>query len=116
MIPYMPLQTGNLRQRSQAESVSLMGTGVVVAAVPPYGRYQYMGKVMVEADTGRGAFYIPTVGWRFHKGAKLVATDRDLQYSQPTATARWFETAKQNHGQAWIDRVKQVVAEGLNGR
>ena len=117
MIPYMPKgETGNLRRFTQAMSDSFAGTGIVYAAVPPYGRYQYMGKVMVEADTGRGAFYIPTVGFRFHKDVKLVATNRDLTYSEPQATARWFDTAKNQHLQSWVTKVKQVVGENLNGR
>ena len=116
MLPYMPLQTGNLRQRTAAESASLAGTGVVVAAVPPYGRYQYMGKVMVDSVTGQGAFYIPTVGFRFHRGAVLKATERPLTYSQPGATPMWFETAKSTHLQDWIRVVKDAIGGELNGR
>lgn len=113
MIPYMPLQTGDLRRATQAESMSFAGTGIVFAAVPPYGRYQYMGVKMVDSATGKGPMKIPTVGYRFHKGAKLVATDIPLKYSQPMARARWFEVAKDAHLNAWVKKVQDIIGGGL---
>lgn len=115
MKPYMPLRNGMLIDITQAKNDATLGDGFVYAAVTPYGRYQYMGKVMVDSATGKGPMKIPTVGLRFHEGAELVATDRDLTYSQPNATARWFETAKAAHGQAWVNKVKQIVGGGLGG-
>ena len=31
----------------------------------------------------------------------------DLSYSNPKATPKWFETAKKNHGKAWVTHVKK---------
>ena len=51
------------------------------------------------------------------KGAKKVLvtefcrdipmTKEDLSYSNPKATPKWFETAKKNHGKAWVTHVKK---------
>lgn len=116
MIPYMPQQTGALINLTQAESAAIAGTGRVCAAAPPYGRYLYMGKVMVDAQTGRGASRIQIAPneyiFRHRKGATLVATGRDLTYSNPRATSRWFETAKRNHGDTWIKNVKATAGGG----
>ena len=103
MVPYMPIRTGSLIQRSRARSASMQGTGRVVAGVGPYGRFQYMGKVMVDPVTGS-----PFA----RRGAKKVVTDRDLKYSNPKATAQWFETAKRIHGKEWIEGVKRRAGGG----
>lgn len=112
MEPYMPMQTGSLIQRSRAESAALAGTGTVVAAAAPYGRYQYFGKKMVDSRTGKGPRYIPTIGYRFMKGATLRATDEPLTYGRASATPLWFETAKQKHGKDWIGVVQRVINGG----
>lgn len=103
MVPYMPMQTGSLINRTRAESAALAGTGVVCAAAPPYGRFQYYGKVMVDEITGSP--------WA-RKGAKKVVTTRDLKYSNPKATPEWFETAKERQGKAWIQHVKDIAGGG----
>ena len=46
----------------------------------PYARYQYYGKVMVNAKTGKGPMNIPGVGLRYKKGTVLKETDRPLDY------------------------------------
>lgn len=100
MLPYMPLDTGTFRNRTQMVSRALAGTGVVIAAAAPYGRYLYMGKVMVDPVTNSP--------WA-RKGAKKVVTDRPLKYSNPEATPQWFETAKQNYIKEWVDGVQSRV-------
>ena len=37
-----------------------------------------------------------------HTNAKV-----DLSYQNPKATPKWFETAKKNHGKAWVTHVKK---------
>lgn len=106
MEPYMPIQTGTFIKNTRARSIVYAGTGKVCAAAPPMGRYLYMGKVMVNSQTGKGPRLIPGIGLRFPKGATLVATERDLTYGNPNATARWFDTAKAAHGKQWIEGVK----------
>ena len=103
MMPYMPILSGSLIQRTRAKSASFQGTGKVYAGVGPYGRFQYMGKVMVDPVTGS-----PFA----RKDAEKVVTDRDLKYSNPKATAQWFETAKRVHGKDWVRGVKQRAGGG----
>lgn len=103
MIPYMPRNTGTFINLTKARSAAMAGTGRVCAGAPPYGRFLYMGKVMVDPDTGSP--------WA-RAGAKKVVTDRDLNYSNPQATPKWFETAKANHGKQWVDMVKKTVGGG----
>lgn len=105
---YMPFQTGGLRQRSSTEEhlVDRSRTengGRQVVFPGPYARFLYGGKVMVDKDTG-SPWALP--------GNKKVVTSKDLTFSQPSATAAWFETAKKNHGQQWIDMVKKVAGGG----
>lgn len=103
MEPYMPKVTGTFVNLTKARSASLAGSGEVVAAAPPYGRFLYNGKVMVDPVTGS-----PYA----RKEAKKVLTDKDLKYSNPKATPKWFETAKKTHGDAWIAEVKRIAGGG----
>lgn len=100
MKPYMPKQTGTFVNITSAQSASLAGSGTVVAAAAPMGRFLYEGKVMVDPLTG-SPFARP--------GAKKVVTDRDLKYSNPKATPHWFDTAKKNHGKSWVREVKKIA-------
>ena len=103
MIPFMPIQTGTLRSVTAARSIAIAGTGKVIAASTPYGRFQYMGKVMVDPDTGSP--------WA-RAGVKKVVTDRPLTYSSPLATSMWFDTAKSRFGSKWIEGVKKRIGGG----
>lgn len=120
MVPYMPMQTGTFINVTKAMSQSIAGSGKVVAAAPPMGRYLYEGKVMVDSVTGKGPSMIPVgpggeLVPRFRKGAKLKSTDRPLDYSKhgnPKVTDHWFETAKKYHGKAWIRKTKKTAGGG----
>ncbi len=103
MAPYMARLTGTLINVTRTISISLAGTGRVCAAGPPYGRFQYMGKVMVDPKTNSP--------WA-RPGAKKVTTDRPLKYSSPTAVPRWFDEAKTHHGKEWVAGVKQRAGGG----
>lgn len=116
MVPYMPMQTGNFIQRTRAMSAAIAGSGKVVAAAPPMGRYLYMSKVMVDSETGKGPMRIEVSPgeyiFRFRKGAKLVATDRDLKFSKaanPKVQKQWFDAAKRAHGKEWVKQVKKIA-------
>lgn len=102
MKSYMPINTGNFIQRTQAENVSLAGSGQVVAGASPFGRFLYMGKVMVGERTGSP--------WA-QEGEKKVVTDQNLNLTRgnPQATPLWFDTAKQADGEKWIAKVKKTV-------
>ena len=103
MTTYMPHVTGTQINKAKAMSASLAGSGTVVAAAPPEGRFLYEGKVMVDPVTGSP--------WA-RAGAKKIVADRDLKYGNPKATPHWFDTAKKNHGKSWVKLVKKVAGGG----
>ena len=103
MVPYMPHRDGNFVNVTRLQSAALAGSGIVVAAAPPMGRFLYEGKVMVDPVTGSP--------WA-RKGAKKVVTARPLTYSNPKATPHWFDTAKDAHGKAWVKGVKRIAGGG----
>lgn len=116
MIPFMPKQTGQFINVTQAMSQSLAGSGIVVAAAPPQGRYLYEGKKMVDSQTGKGPAKITTgpgeYVLRFRKGAKLTATNQPLKYTKsanPSAQDHWFEPAKEKDGKEWVKTVKKIA-------
>lgn len=74
----------------------------------PSARYLYYGKVMVDSETGVGAFhYVNKHGedvFYFRKGAKLKATDRDLVFTtsvHPDAQAHWMEASEAINKEKW---------------
>lgn len=106
MIPYMPKQTGTFINVTQGMSQAIAGSGKVVAAAPPMGRFLYEGIGMVGVYT-RSAFAA--------KGEKKVVTENPLMYSthaNPKATAKWFDVAKKYHGKAWIEKAKKLAGGG----
>lgn len=120
MVPFMPHVNGTFIQTTRAASAALQGSGKVYAAYGPFGRYLYEGKVMVDAQTGKGPMKIPTGPGgeyilRFRKGARLVATDRPLNYTRthnPDVTDHWFDAAKKKDGRKWIEAVKRTAGGG----
>lgn len=108
MVPYMPMETGMFIQITRAMSAAVAGTGKVVAAAPPMGRFLYEGKTMVDEKTGSP--------WA-RKGARKVLVS---QYSgktnaKPNLTyahgrqSHWFEEAKKQHGKQWIAKTKRTA-------
>ena len=93
---FMPLRDGSLRQRSV-----VLREGREVLFPGPYARFLYMGKVMVDPDTGSP--------WA-RKDAIKVVTDRDLTYS--AGGPKWFDAAKAAHGEAWVAEVKRIGGGG----
>ena len=58
----------------------------------------------------RCVVYSTTVGARKVLVAEFAGqtnAKEDLSYSNPKATPKWFETAKKNHGKAWVTHVKK---------
>ena len=100
MVPYMPQNTGAFINVTRAQSAALAGTGTVVAGAAPMGRFLYQGLVMVDPETNSP--------WA-RPGAKKIVTARPLTYSNPQATPKWFDTAKENHGKQWVSGVKSIV-------
>ena len=103
MEKYMPFRDGNMRNVSAIMSRSMQGTGRVIAGVPPYGRFLYEGKVMVDPLTGSP--------WA-RAGAKKVVTDRDLVFDKiahPRATDHWFDAAKTENVKSWVKGEKRIA-------
>lgn len=103
MEKYMPFRDGNMRNVSAIMSRSMQGTGRVIAGVPPYGRFLYEGKVMVDPLTDSP--------WA-RAGAKKVVTDRDLVFDKiahPRATDHWFDAAKTENVKSWVKGVKRIA-------
>lgn len=113
MLPFMPMDTGIFIHNTVSRSSALAGTGLVCAGAPPYGRYLYEGKVMVDSATGKGARRIVLktgeVIYRHRKGATLVPTERPLTYSRGTAVPHWFEEAKRQHFDDWVAGVQKIL-------
>lgn len=106
MQPYMPHQTGTFINVTKAMSAAIAGSGTVYAAAPPFGRFLYEGKVMVDPETNSP--------WA-RPGAKKIVTDKDLDYDKshnPKVTDHWFDTAKARHGESWIRAVKNTAGGG----
>lgn len=97
--PYIPLRTGSQQQRSYTTP-----DGRQIVFPGPYARFLYMGKVMVDPDTGS-----PFA----RKGAVKIVTDRDLQFQ--VGTAHWFDVAQAEHGEAWVHGCKKMLMGGSNG-
>lgn len=115
MVPYMPMQTRSFINLTRARSAAIAGSGRVVAAAPPYGRFLYMGKVMVDENTGST--------WA-RKDAKKVLVSQytgktnakeDIDFSKSAnarAQAEWFTVAKTRHGKEWIRDTKAIAGGG----
>lgn len=106
MVPLMPHVTGAFVNITRAMSSSFAGTGIVVAAAPPMGRFLYEGKVMVDPVTNSP--------WA-RKGAKKVVTEKPLTYSNPRAVPHWFDKAKDAHYKEWEAGVKERAGGGKIG-
>lgn len=115
MIPYMPMDTGQFINVTKAMSAAIAGSGKVIAAAPPFGRYLYNGLLMVDESTG-SAFA--------RKGAKKVLVsefggmsmaDQKLDFSKsahPKATDHWFDSAKEENVRTWVKIAKREAGGG----
>lgn len=108
MVPYMPMEKGLFIDITRAMSAAVAGTGKVVAAAPPMGRFLYEGETMVDEKTGSP--------WA-RKGARKVVVSQftgktnakpNLTYSHGRQS-HWFEEAKKQHGKQWIAKTKKTA-------
>ena len=84
---YMPYRTG-----AMSTKLKYIKSPTEIEVAARYATYQYYGKVMVNAKTGKGPAFIPSVGYRYKKDTVLKATDRDLDYDKtknPLAGPFW---------------------------
>ena len=106
MIPLMPKQTGTFINVTSAMSATIAGTGKVVAAAPPMGRFLYEGKVMVGVASN-SPFAM--------EGEKKRVTEKDLVFSteaNPKAQAHWFDSAKKANLAEWVGMTKKTAGGG----
>lgn len=102
MVPFMPRRDGQFIAVTKGMSAAVAGTGKVIAAAPPYGRFLYEGKVMI-GEKSRSP-------WA-KKDEKKVVTGRNLTYSGG-GRAHWFDAAKDADGDDWVKLVKQIAGGG----
>lgn len=106
MVPYMPMDTGTFINVTRGMSAAIAGSGKVVAAAPPMGRFLYEGKVMVGESSGSP--------WA-RKGEKKKETDRYLDFykgEHKNATHHWFDAAKEKDGDQWVRKTKKIAGGG----
>lgn len=112
MVPFMPRATGNFMGVTRAQSAALAGTGTVIAAAAPMGRFLYEGKGMIDGQTGSP--------WA-KPGAKKVLVSQysgktnakeNLTYSDPFAVSHWFDAAKAQDGAKWVEKTKKIAGGG----
>lgn len=109
MLPFMPSRTGAFREQTRAANETMIGSGQIYAGVGPMGRYLYQNRAMVDVVTGKGPCFIPGVGPRFEKGARLAASGRRLRYSDAGARAAWFEYAKARRIGRWVNEMQAIL-------
>ena len=96
MGPYVPMQQGILK------NTRIIGAHSVTYNVP-YARVMYYGKVMVDSKTGKGPANIPNVGYRFRKGAKLMATEREFSYHGAPKRGKLWDK------RMWADKKMKII-------
>lgn len=115
MVPFMPMQTGTFINVTRGMSQAIAGSGKVVAASPPMGRFLYEGKTMVDPATGSpwaraGAkkVLVSQYGGKTNAKENLVFS----KHAHPDAQAHWFDVAKERDGKIWIEKTKEVAGGG----
>ena len=101
--PFVPTLTGAFVNATTVNGNKITYNGA-------QANYLYEGKVMVDALTGKGAFYIPNVGFRFRRGARLMPTDRNLVFTNPKATDHWMEYSEEVNEQKWNEYGEELLA------
>lgn len=107
--PFVPMLTGTFKNQTQVKGNLIIYKG-------PQARYLWNGKVMVDAETGKGPAHFADKNGneviRFRKGAKLKATDRNLVFTtsfHPDAQAFWFEASKAENLGQWLRVAEKAV-------
>ncbi len=87
--PYVPLDTGKLKQAGILGTT--IGSGEIVYN-SPYARYQYYGKLMV----GKAPKTLTGIDLKYHSGDSKRG-------------AMWFERSKADNLNAWLKGVADVI-------
>lgn len=100
--PYVPVESMALLDSAYRSTE--FGSGEIVWNTP-YARYQYFGTLMVDPETGKGAFYGKNYGFWSRKGVQKVLSDRKLTYHDGGLRgSHWAE-------RAWADHQEEIIAE-----
>jgi len=111
--PYVPASPDRTLEFSAQVSTEI-GSGMVVWNTP-YAHYQYMGEVygpsipILEPDTG------VLLGFFSPPGRPKHPTGRTLEYDKtqnPKAGSFWFERAKADQLNEWLDEARRVMIQG----
>ncbi len=103
--PLIPFQQGALRNSVNFPSGIYGGE---IEYNTPYAHYQYEGKVYGPNIPIRDAEGNIT-GW--YSPPKKQPTGRKMEYHTPGTGDHWFEKAKEQHKQEWIDLVKRTAGK-----
>lgn len=96
---YVPFRDGFL-----SNSVHTENENTEIVYNTPYARFLYMGKLMLD---DRGSSWAK-------KGARKHVVNKNLEYSKEShskAGAKWYERAKEEHLNDWVDVVKKAVGK-----
>ena len=105
MVPYMPMQTGSFVNLTKARSAAIAGSGKVIAAAPPYGRFLYKGLVMVDEKTGSPFARKGGKKVLVSQYAGLTNAKKEMAFNKskhPRAQKEWFEAAKNVKLKSWL--------------
>lgn len=94
--PYTPFDRGVLKGSARVELP-------YVTWNTPYARYMYYGKLMVDPNTKKGAFFNENYGFWSRKGVQKELTDTPLNYQgAPMRGSHWVE-------RMWADKGQQIL-------
>lgn len=104
--PFVPAKTGTFSKLAYTVGNEIIYTG-------DQARYLYEGKVMVDEE-GDGPRYYPSIGWRYRKGSKLHAIDKNLVFTtdmHPDAQSHWMEASEAKNGDKWARVAENAIAK-----
>jgi hypothetical protein len=100
-----------------SNSTRIVGNNIIYSGIQ--ARMLWEGKVMVDSATGKGARYLgDEIGYRFPKGASLVASDRNLNYTKSVhekAQDHWCEASKAQNMEKWVRVAEKLMEDEMNG-
>ena len=114
-VPYMPMITGNFRDRSEAHSEQTMAMGELVYP-GPFAHYLWEGVLYVDPEYGKGAFFSEEYGFWSRPGVTKVPTNKPLEFTQesnPDAGPRWTERAAADKYPEWEAEMQRHADAGF---
>lgn len=115
MVPFMPMQTEIFINVTKAMSAALAGSGVIVAAAPPMGRFLYEGEIMVDPETGSPYARAAAKKILASEYSQWEGESTKLDFNRtanPDAQSHWFEAAKKEDGEKWVEKAKKKAGGG----